>query len=139
MLHRFCKDKASITVAMVTTFSRFHTCTTSCWGICWTAFSYHYYLWIFWSPNIYFLKLHRTTLTKYHAIKTMKAYENGQILRGPPPRFSSKFNILAYIKYSFHTISLRLSHTQFRKTIGFLHSTLNICSHFQTFNQCILV
>jgi hypothetical protein len=24
MLHMFCKDKASITVAMVTTFSRFH-------------------------------------------------------------------------------------------------------------------
>jgi hypothetical protein len=33
---------------------------------------------------VYFLKLHRATLMKYHAIKTMKANENGQILRGPP-------------------------------------------------------
>jgi hypothetical protein len=47
---------------------------------------------------------------KYHAIKTMKANENGQILRGPPtPIF---FNILAYIKYSFLTIKLTtVAHT----------------------------
>ena len=38
---------------------------------------------------------------KYHAIKTMKANENGQILQGPPtPIF---FIFLSYIKYSFLT------------------------------------
>jgi hypothetical protein len=69
---------------------------------------------------------------KYHAIKTMKANENGQILRGLPTPIFVKIQYFS-LHYVFfpHNKAYDCRTHSLGKLLDFYIQPLNICSHFR--------
>jgi hypothetical protein len=70
---------------------------------------------------------------KYHAIRTMKANEYGQILRGPPAPIFFKIQYFSLHYVFFPHNKLTTVARTVLETIGFLHSTSKYLLPFSDF------